>query len=517
MYLSTLNPHPLMPPTNRRRKSQNKREKGPEPELRVRKGQDLHYQQVTIAILPDDVLLEIFYFALENVLHLRLRLWQRLVHVCRRWRQVVLASPLRLNLQLRCTEFTPARKMLGVWPALPIVIEVEALYRSRRNLGVGSLDNIIAALEQNDRICRVDLRGFRSLLIQEFAAIMQGPFPALTYLDLAPQLDEELAQVLPDSFLGGYGPHLQELSLPDIPIAVFQKLPVSSPNLTDLRLWKISYISPETMTNCLSPLSRLKSLILDFHSRLHPSLTDRTSRRPSPLTRAVLPSLTSLQFKGISEYLEELVSRVDIPLLEDFSVTFFNQVMFDISQLPQFISRTEKFKALNRAGVAFYDRSVKVRLAEKRGTTNRGTLDLEILCATPDWQLSSVAQLCNSFLHQLSTLDDLGIHRDCVDQLRRWPDDMEGTQWLELLSPLTTVKHLYVSKELSPHVTLALEDLPGERVTDVVPALEHLSIADFCPRTKACIKENVKQFIAARQLFGRPVTVHHWNGRFDEG
>jgi len=410
--------------------------------------------------------------------------------------------------------------MLGVWPALPLVVELEPLYPSRQILGVqeGSLDNIIAALEQNDRVYRVNLGGIRSRLLQECAAVMQGPFPALTFLNLEPRLYEESVPVLPDSFLGGYAPHLQELVLPDIPIPVFQKLPVSSPNLSKLHLWKISYISPETMTNCLSALPRLKCLLLKFQSRLHPSLTDRTSRHPSPLTRVILPSITSLQYKGTSEYLEALVSRVDIPLLKKFFVTFFNQVIFDISQLPQFISRTEKFKALNKAGVTFYSRSVKVLLVEKRGTTNHASaasFRFEILCTKPDWQLSSLAQVCSSFSHRLSTLGDLAIRRsNRVNQLQRWPDDMESTQWLELLSPLTTVKNLYVSDGLSPYVALALEDLPGERVTEVSPALQHLFLADFCPQTNECIQENVKQFIATRRLFGRPVTVHHWNGRF---
>jgi len=75
------------------------------------------------------------------------------------------------------------------------------------------------------------------------------------------------------------------------------------------------------------------------------------------------------------------------------------------------------------------------------------------------------------------------------------------------LTPITAVKNLHISDELAPHVARALEGLPGERITEVVPALEHLFLADF-------FQQNVKQFIVARRLFGRPVTVHHWNGRF---
>jgi len=285
-------------------------------------------------------------------------------------------------------------------------------------------------------------------------------------------------------------------------------------NLADLRLWNVSFISPKTLVDCLSALTKLKCLVLEFHSPLHPSLRDRTSRPPSSLARIVLPSLTSLQFKGVSEYLEELVSQIDIPLLEDLSVTFFNQLVFDILQLPQFISRTERFKVFDRGCVASYNHSVKVKLAEKKGTANHGTLELEILSTNPDWQLSSVAQVCGSLSHHLSTLEDFGIYRN-GNNLTHWPDDMESTQWLELLHPFTTVKNLFVSGELVPHVALALEDLPEERATEVIPALEHLFLADFSSWDglwEESKKGTVKRFIAARQLFGHPVAVHRWEG-----
>jgi hypothetical protein len=44
--------------------------------------------------------------------------WQSLVHVCRRWRSLVLGSPRRLNLRLYCTPETPAKDTLDVWASL---------------------------------------------------------------------------------------------------------------------------------------------------------------------------------------------------------------------------------------------------------------------------------------------------------------------------------------------------------------------------------------------------------------
>ena len=68
-------------------------------------------QAITIDDLPDDVLLAIFNFHVDKHQGLPVSIfdchrireiesWQSLVHVCRRWRGLVFASPRRLNLRL---------------------------------------------------------------------------------------------------------------------------------------------------------------------------------------------------------------------------------------------------------------------------------------------------------------------------------------------------------------------------------------------------------------------------------
>ncbi|KAH9172898.1 hypothetical protein EDB89DRAFT_2163701 [Lactarius sanguifluus] len=108
----------------------------------------------TISMVPDNVLLEIFDFYRKT--HNPLRLvwkWHLLVHVCQKWRQIVFASPHRLNLQILCTYGNPLRKNLAVWPAFPIVID----YRhSGSGITPNDEDDVIAALEQPNRVC--DLR-----------------------------------------------------------------------------------------------------------------------------------------------------------------------------------------------------------------------------------------------------------------------------------------------------------------------------------------------------------------------
>src|SRR5258707_15876333 len=84
--------------------------------------------RVTIDVLPDVALLEIFDCYVNQVPEaddnsLGIEAWHTLVHVCQRWRTVVFGSPRRLDLRLFCTDKTPVREMLAVWPPLTIVVQ----------------------------------------------------------------------------------------------------------------------------------------------------------------------------------------------------------------------------------------------------------------------------------------------------------------------------------------------------------------------------------------------------------
>ena len=182
-------------------------------------------------MLPDDVLIEIFNsheYDYED--RFGEKAWRTLVHVCRRWRCIVFGSPGHLKLQLVCTTRTPARDMLDVWPAFPLVILSEDDYPR------GSVDNIVAALECTDRVHQIDFKIFRSLDLDIFLAAMQQPFPELIYLSLKSTDDSETMAVVPDSFSGGSAPLLEVLYLSGIPFPGLPKLLLSATHLVSLRL-----------------------------------------------------------------------------------------------------------------------------------------------------------------------------------------------------------------------------------------------------------------------------------------
>ena len=445
---------------------------------------------MTIDILPDVALLIVFDFYVD------IEEWHTLVHVCRKWRNAVFGSPRRLNLQIICKSSTPVRKTLDVWPPLPIAI------RDYWDATLG-IDNIVAALEHNDRISELQLLDIPSSQLEKVLAGMQQPFPALTRLHL--QARDETAPVDPDLFVGGTAPHLRTLILERISFPGLTKLLLSATHLVYVDLWEIphsGYISPEVMANCLPALIWLESLDIAYESPR--SRPDRKSRSPPPSTRTLLPVLTKLRFRGVSEYLEDLVARIDTPLMNECHITFFHQLIFDTPLLAQYISRTPKFKTHNEARVFFSASAVSVTLSQ---TVNEA-LELAISCSQPDWQLSSLAQLCSSSLsHSLiPTVEQLYIRSGLPRQ--RWQDDMESSQWLELLHLFIGVKGLYASREIAPHIAPAIQELVGERVTELLPALQGLFFEE--PFPTGPVQETIGEFVAARQLAGHPIAVSSW-------
>ena len=343
-------------------------------------------------MLPDVALLKIFDFN-DSEDEEQIEAWHTLVHVCRKWRNIVFGSPRRLNLRLHCNARTPVRKSLDVWPLLPIIVRSDG----HEKWGV---DPIIAALEHNDRICQLDLRDIPSPQLEIVWAAMQQPFTALTSLQLFSR--DEIAPVVPVSFLGGSVPRLQTLFLSGVPFPGLPKLLLSATHLVHLDLRRIphsGYFSPEVMANCLSVLTRLELLVIKFESpRCRP---DRRTRRPPRPTRDLLPVLTQLWFFGVVDYLEDLVARIDTPLIDYLDITFFHQLIFETPQLTQFFNRTPKLQTHDKAQVFFADWGGSVALSQ----TSDGRLNLGVSCKQSDWQLSSLAQLCSSsFPHITKTV-----------------------------------------------------------------------------------------------------------------
>jgi hypothetical protein len=453
---------------------------------------------VPIDLLPDDVFLIIFAFYVDETRWMDG--WHLLIHVCRKWRNIVFGSPHQLNLQLVHTEKKRMKKTLEAWPPLPIVIEGD-YYIHPRYPNPGP-DNLMATLEHEDRVCEIKLWFISSSLWERVLPAMQAPFPTLTRLDF--WFSAEPPSVIPDSFLGGSAPQLRKLALKGASFLGLPKLLLTTPYLVDLTLRNIphsGYISPEAMVACLSTLTSLKELDFSFQSRQsRPGLESR----PPPLpTRTLLPTLTHLEFDGANDYLEDFVARIDAPLLNCMVIELFHQVTLDNPQLAQFISRIPRFKARDEARVLFSDDKVSITFPVPFDQA----IDLEVRCEQFDLQLAFVTQACrSSFPRALIT----AVERVYIWY---WPDgqpDIINSEWLELLRPFTTVKGLYLSRGLVPSIAATLQGLVGESATEVLPALQQLFVEGIY--LSESDQKAFEPFSAARQLSGHAIAISPWDG-----
>jgi hypothetical protein len=459
-------------------------------------------------MLPEDTLLDIFgFYQLDAMKHamewsatLLLEVqrpwkWHRIAHVCRKWRHVLSMSPRRLDLRILCEYGAPIESILGSWPTLPLVVR----YEDPKSKSLP--DNVIVALRRPHRICEIGIVLRRSV-IRSIAEAIQEPFQALEIIRITVENATGPPLLVREAFLGGSAPRLREIRLDGIafPFPAIRQVLLSTNNLVDLHLPNIpndAYFSPDDLVTGLSTLVQLKQLTIGFHS---PASCPPPSTMCPPLQRTTLPSLISLDFHGATEYLEEFVSRIDVPALCTIVIKLFNQIFFDIPQFCRFIPRVN---ALASPDTLFITHCMQSVYFIFRWMESRNDIYLETQCGRLDWQLSFVTQI-SSQLSLLSSVRILTITKN--NGFPTGEEDVDSTQWLELFQPFTHVTQVRVSaKELGPAIARAL--VSEGTTTEILPELTKLELSG--DDGASSVGKAVEQFVATRRLSGRAIEARY--------
>jgi hypothetical protein len=426
--------------------------------------------------------------------------WYLLAHVCHRWRQIVFASPRRLNLRIPCTRRTPVTKNLGIWPPFPIDVD------DGPNANFTHEANVLAALRYIDRVYHVRL-SFPSWQMGTMATAMQEPFPMLTKLYLTSSLFPQPALDLPAGFLGGSAPCLQEIGLSGISFPALPTLLLSTKDLVKLDLSNVSLTSeilPEAMVASLVGLPKLETFVMKFLS-----YNFRPDHSRPPVIRTILPALAFFVFRGASEYLEDLVGRIDGPRLNHISIaTWYQPVAFQVAQLSRFI-----------------DDSVGPELVECRHAKVSLSYPSHIavtltFCHRPDdpdpdrppiityeninWRSNPISKVFSQFPATLSNVIHLQV--TCHPDRDRYPFQGHSVDFLHQFSAVQT---LLVTWELVQPIASMLEHLSEVMVTEMLPSLKLIC---FCCEGSV----QVNRFVAARRHSNRPVTVVNTRKEFRE-
>ncbi|KAH9074371.1 hypothetical protein EDB83DRAFT_2356601 [Lactarius deliciosus] len=430
-------------------------------------------------------------------MHLRGRpwKWQKLAHVCKTWRSVLLASSHYLDLRLLFTDGMPVREILSSWPVLPIVMQYVREPGSSP-LTPSDQDNIMTLLELPTRLREVQLT-VTTPLLERVTILMQQPFSVLEYLHLSalPGL------VLPSKFGGGMR-RLRTLRMVGIALPALPQLLLSAHDLVYLQLENLPSVgyTSEALVICLPAMTQLKTLRIHFLCPTSLPILISTDRALPGYS--VLPSLNFIEFHGTNEYLESLFSGISAPLLEHFHIDFFNQLIFDTPQLSRFIHRTEMQQLHTHATIRCSVADISITLTQLEV---QHQLSLRILCKQLDWQIPSMAEVCDKLAPSLVNVEQLKISTSAYFPDEQDDIDLIHSDTLELLRPFRNVKRLCVTEASLSLVAGALGPVTGELAIVALPELQEIQMENHTELASAQIA--FAPFIAARQLSTHPVVV----------
>ena len=457
--------------------------------------------ETSIDILPEDVLLQIFDF--YQMCIWSLSEWYPLILVCRRWHQLIISSPHRLDLYLLCTRGKSFRKNLDLLPTFPIVVDSSYLHYDAKKWSPDEEEDILAALEHPDRISRLNLRVTRLLLAK--VAHWPEQLPILTELSLSLGEGENVS-ALRNEFLGRCAPRLRTLYLGGIPFPTLPTLLSSATDLISLDLQRIphtGYISPEAMVAGLAALTRLEGLRIEFQSSTRPDHSD-TSRWAALPTHVIFPALTSFTFQGAGEYLEDLVALVEAPRLYFITIRYLEQYIFYVPQLFRFVGQFRVLKQ-DRKTVYVFLKSGELDIHFQLDVENdqvdvRLNLQYLGLGQSSHWQHSDLARTLRWCSEVFSGVRNLSINVSDLYPCQQGDGLAKYLWWLEVLIRFTAVETLLVPAPLSRYIAGALKYVTDEMISDIWPALRLLCLEG---QPLQCVEE----FISARQFSAHPVTA----------
>ena len=363
-----------------------------------------------------------------------------------------------------------------------------------------SEDNIHLGLQQHGRVRRVLLQAPSSSL-RMWLEPMNEHFPGLRDLSLFSTTTEEMSLVLPELL---QAPDLRHLSLHGVGLPKrwsFLSSTIALSTLTLTRIRGSCYFSPGHLVTQLQGLPYLEELSIGFAIPI-PQLPLPSSEEkllPSPTLPVALPTLKRLTFRGEDDYLDNLIARIDTPLLEQLSLTLLYDIAFTLVNLTKFIHRTKGIGCLvarvilNEDGASLHTSYYEAQ--------DIGKLNLNVDCKSLDWTIHSIAQVCSALEKVLSSVGELTLDLDVDGMQSDWEITRDDKQWHELLLPFISVKKLRIGRSLTLELSRALESLTEGLVLKLLPELKELEVLHKIDLPT----DAFSKFMEIRETVGRPV------------
>ena len=328
------------------------------------------------------------------------RWWYRLAQVCQGWRTLILGSASYLGLLLICTTGTPVENMLAHSPPLPLTVD----YRSGDGITAED-EEILFPLKRRHRVRHLRLV-FPVQNLRKLVMAIDEESPILEYLIVEPWTKNIAVLMLPETL---QAPILRHLLLGCFACPMQPRLHPAAASLVTLYLTidrPSAYFQPNMLLQWISFMPQLESLAIVF---IFP-VPNRDVER-----QLTLPSLRLFWFHGVSAYLEAVVCRIMAPCLEKLQIGLFNQLTFSVPHLVQFIMDTSEDLRFDNAAIMFKDKYIDLVMFFREADTYAvGVVAVD--CWHPDWQVSSVAQICNALSQVFSAVEHLSLEHQVHSQ-----------------------------------------------------------------------------------------------------
>lgn len=385
--------------------------------------------------------------------------------------------------------------MLATSPPLPLIID-HILKDQDHDITTEDEEGILLALQHPHRVRRIRLE-MPITNLQELVTAMDDEFPMLEFLYITAPTEQDASLVLPQTF---QAPNLRHLVLDNVTFPITSPLLTPTAGLVTLSLMGIrpsANLRPQDFLQRLALMPQLETLGIDFHSPI-PSRDIKRQLWRMPMVHVTLPNLRWFGFRGVSAYLEALLSRITAPLLEKLQILFFNQLTFSVPHLLEFIRPAENLRFSN-ARLTFHEGGISTRVYPYEGA-KMYALYVDVGCKLFDWQVASAAQILNTLRSVFSSVEHLTLEYAISSE---WHNEADPAQWRKLLESFSDVKTLLVDAGLVGDLSHSLQLDDGEPLpVEFLPELKEVSYSAIDNAD-----DIFTPFIDARQKAGRPVTL----------
>ena len=259
------------------------------------------------------------------------------------------------------------------------------------------------------------------------------------------------------------------------------------------------FIPPGSLVESLASMPYLDNIsIALFSDTSFP--TTMMEIPPTQITCVVLPRLSRFMFTGVDAYLENLLTRISAPFVQDLRFTISLKVTPTVVCLSAFLATIQNLN-FQKAVMSFFPRCVAISFHSEEPSVVPPYSRFTIYSDDRDRAIASVAQICSAIESALSLVETLEIKLKSDYHHNRVQSGpfVQHELWRAFLRSFGSVKVLRADMALTAELSDALHPKNEAAVIkELLPKLSELVVVSW----KDPVDQPFSSFTSARHLGG---------------